>query len=243
MEPLSEGENLSHTPCTATATTDNTAEDSREVVALLETSLDHVLQILGLEMGSIWLHPYKVTRGLPPEAMEVGKAATGFGLGIPQVQAVPDWQKIEKVHHELAPMAGVIERLGIRASMAISLQQEGRIGGLAVASSQPRVWSSTEIALFETVAYLLETVIKRMEAEEERRRANRALRVLSRCSEAIVRATDVATLMKEICRLVVEEGGYRLAWVGFAEEDATKTVRPVAQAGFEEGYLETVTIS
>jgi GAF domain-containing protein len=38
-------------------------------------------------------------------------------------------------------------------------------------------------------------------------------------------------------------GGYRLAWVGFAEHDTDKTVRPVAQKGFEDGYLETVEIT
>lgn len=54
---------------------------------------------------------------------------------------------------------------------------------------------------------------------------------------------DGAALLEGIGRLLVEEGGYRLAWVGFAEQDAAKTVRPVAQAGFEEGYLEAVTIT
>lgn len=34
-----------------------------------------------------------------------------------------------------------------------------------------------------------------------------------------------------------------MAWVGFAEEDENKTVQPVAQAGFENGYLQTVNIT
>jgi PAS domain S-box-containing protein len=41
----------------------------------------------------------------------------------------------------------------------------------------------------------------------------------------------------------VTKGGYRLAWIGLAEPDERKSVRPVAQAGFEEGYLETVNIT
>jgi GAF domain-containing protein len=49
--------------------------------------------------------------------------------------------------------------------------------------------------------------------------------------------------MRAICQVIVDIGGYRLAWVGFAEQDETKTVRPVAQAGYEEGYLETVNIT
>jgi PAS domain S-box-containing protein len=34
-----------------------------------------------------------------------------------------------------------------------------------------------------------------------------------------------------------------MAWVGFAEHDEAKSVRPVAQAGFEDGYLQTANIS
>ena len=34
-----------------------------------------------------------------------------------------------------------------------------------------------------------------------------------------------------------------MAWVGFAEQDEGKWVRPVAHAGFEEGYLQTVSFT
>ncbi len=50
-------------------------------------------------------------------------------------------------------------------------------------------------------------------------------------------------LLQQICQIVVEKAGYRLCWVGYAEQDEAKTVRPVAQAGFEEGYLKTVNVT
>jgi hypothetical protein len=34
-----------------------------------------------------------------------------------------------------------------------------------------------------------------------------------------------------------------MAWIGYAENDADKTVRPMASAGFETGYLETLNIT
>jgi PAS domain S-box-containing protein len=34
-----------------------------------------------------------------------------------------------------------------------------------------------------------------------------------------------------------------MVWIGYAEEDEAKTVRPVAYAGFEEGYLKTLNIT
>lgn len=112
-----------------------------------------------------------------------------------------------------------------------------------MAAPRPRAWTGTETALVETVAHLLEMAIKTLRAEKELRKANRALKVLSKCNEVLVRAADEAVLLQEICRLLVEDGGYRLAWIGFAEQDAAKTVRPVAQAGFEKGYLDTVNIT
>ena len=80
-------------------------------------------------------------------------------------------------------------------------------------------------------------------AEAELRRLNRALRALSASNQAMVRAQDESELLHETCRILVAEGGYQMAWVGLADEDAAKTVRPVAHAGFEEGYLEAVEIT
>ena len=85
------------------------------------------------------------------------------------------------------------------------------------------------------------TAFKR--TEQALQRANRALRTLSHCNEALVRAADEGELLGDICRLVVEIGGYRMAWVGFAEEDAARSVRPMAKAGVEDGYLEAANIS
>jgi len=85
------------------------------------------------------------------------------------------------------------------------------------------------------------TAVKR--AERELQRLNRALSTLSACNQTMVRAQDESGLLREICRTLVEEGGYRLAWVGYAEQDAAQTVRPVAYAGAEDGYLETLRIT
>lgn len=93
-------------------------------------------------------------------------------------------------------------------------------------------------------------VTKQVEAEralnESRsvlRQAHRALWTLSSCNQALIRAESEAQLLDEICRVIVQKGGYRFAWVGYAKNDAGKTVTPVAQFGFEEGYLEKANIS
>jgi CheY-like chemotaxis protein len=77
----------------------------------------------------------------------------------------------------------------------------------------------------------------------ELRHANQALRMLGACSEAIIHAVDEHALLQQICRIIVQSGDYRLAWVGYAENDETRLVRPVAYVGFEDGYLESAEIT
>jgi PAS domain S-box-containing protein len=77
----------------------------------------------------------------------------------------------------------------------------------------------------------------------ERKRAERALRTLSACNESLVRATDEQALLRSICDLAVDVGGYRMAWVGYAQHDARKTVQVVAESGLEAGYLKSADIT
>ncbi|MCX6892570.1 MAG: PAS domain S-box protein [Verrucomicrobia bacterium] len=72
---------------------------------------------------------------------------------------------------------------------------------------------------------------------------DRTLRTINACTQTLARATTEPALLADICRLIVENGGYRMSWVGFAENDEEKTVRCVASAGFEEGYLATARIT
>ncbi len=93
---------------------------------------------------------------------------------------------------------------------------------------------------------ILETnndITERKRAEEALRRLNRELRAISDCNQTLLRATDGQSLLNEICRIVCEEAGYKMAWVGYAEHDEAMTVRPVAWAGAEEGYLTTAGIT
>jgi signal transduction histidine kinase/CheY-like chemotaxis protein/HPt (histidine-containing phosphotransfer) domain-containing protein len=83
----------------------------------------------------------------------------------------------------------------------------------------------------------------RLMAATEQRRLNRALRLLSDCSVAVVRAKDERELMDAICRLIVESGGYLMAWIGLPEQDDDKSVRVVARSGQEAGYLDGIRIS
>jgi diguanylate cyclase (GGDEF)-like protein/PAS domain S-box-containing protein len=85
----------------------------------------------------------------------------------------------------------------------------------------------------------------RKEAELALARVNRALRMLSACNKLLVHAVDEPQLITEICRLASSIGGYRMAWVGYAQHDAAKTVKPVAYAGelVDTSYLDEIRVS
>ena len=70
--------------------------------------------------------------------------------------------------------------------------------------------------------------------QQELRRLGRALRTLSGSNRALLRTEDEQSLLKEICRVVVEEAGYASAIVVRAEHDERKSVTLLTQMGPEE---------
>jgi len=83
-------------------------------------------------------------------------------------------------------------------------------------------------------------ITERKRAEEKLVSSARVLKTLSRCNEALVRAEDEQTLLADVCEVGVEQGGYRMVWAGYAQDDEAKSVKPVAFAGHEDGFLSVV---
>lgn len=81
------------------------------------------------------------------------------------------------------------------------------------------------------------------QAEQLLQRANRTLQAIRDCHEAMLRADTERDLLDQICRIIVKTGGERMAWVGFAEHNERKTVRPEAAAGRLKDYLSKARIT
>lgn len=86
-------------------------------------------------------------------------------------------------------------------------------------------------------------VAVRKEAEKLLSKINLELTMLSECIHAVVRGADEQKLIQEICRIIIDVGGYEMAWVGFAEQNLEKSVKPVAWMGKNDGFLEALDIS
>jgi PAS domain S-box-containing protein len=80
------------------------------------------------------------------------------------------------------------------------------------------------------------------EHEEHITRLNRVYAVLSGINTTIVRTRDRQELFDEACRIAVELGRFRLAWIGLLDANGLD-VTPVARAGVDEGYLDNIQLT
>ena len=90
---------------------------------------------------------------------------------------------------------------------------------------------------------VIQDISERKKAEQNEKQFTRALKLLSECNTLLIHAENEQLLLENICQLAVVTGGYLMAWVGFAENDAARTVRPIALSGYEEGYLDGIKVT
>jgi FixJ family two-component response regulator/putative methionine-R-sulfoxide reductase with GAF domain len=109
--------------------------------------------------------------------------------------------------------AEVMRKLGVKTAIELL---KLTINNDASKYSTPKTGVESGHPLTSTVAY----------------RRMRTMQTLSACSRVVFNATDEQSLLDEICSTIVEVGGYTHFWVGYAMNDAVKTVKPMAQVGF-----------
>lgn len=89
----------------------------------------------------------------------------------------------------------------------------------------------------------LSDISERKQAELHLARLNRMYRTISHCNQALVHTGDELELAREICRVLVEEGSFSTAWVGYAETGDAKRILPVAVAGGELSEIAAMNLS
>ncbi len=89
---------------------------------------------------------------------------------------------------------------------------------------------------------LIHDITDRKRAEARILRLNRLYATLSQINQTIVHVRDRASLFEQICRVAVEHGQFRLAWIGLIDE-ATGQIVPTTFAGEEQGYLTNARVT
>jgi len=79
--------------------------------------------------------------------------------------------------------------------------------------------------------------------EQSLRKANRSLRALSKCNRAIMDAKTESDLMRDVCRIIVETGEFRMAWIGKVEKIPEQRVDPLVFWAENGGSLTSLEVS
>ena len=95
----------------------------------------------------------------------------------------------------------------------------------------------------------VQDVTRECEAEEaselasaEAARLSRLYEALSALNKSVARELDRQQLLESICRVLVEIGGFRMAWIG-EFESSSRSLVPVASAGTHTDYLDGLRLS
>ena len=156
--------------------------------------------------------------GIPPERLAF----------VPEASLFPDGEGQQYAR---------IFRAGLSASESLSVQ-------LKIRRADGRsVEVDVSVRLIELDSPRRLVILAIFRDTSELKRLNRALLALSRCNQELVRAANEPELLEHVCQIIVNTGGYRMTWVGFPEQDQTKSVRVAAQFGDTSGYLTSVHVS
>lgn len=80
-------------------------------------------------------------------------------------------------------------------------------------------------------------------SQEDLLRLNRTLNANSKSSQAMMHSKDEFSYLNTVCKIIIDDCGYSMVWIGYAENDNHKSVRPVAYYGFDQGYIDQMNIT
>lgn len=106
-------------------------------------------------------------------------------------------------------------------------------------------WRAAEVILRNRLGVApIDGLVITMRDVTERELSQRLLAAVNATDAALVRASDEKSLAEQVCRIMVDIGGYRMAWIGFPQQDEQKSIKVAALAGEGGGeYLATAKIS
>ena len=136
-------------------------------------------------------------------------------------------------------------------SLGNTLRERGRVYNKEIrvkkADGTP-FWIMTsirKIMFMNEGAYLIASIdiTETKKVQEELLQLNRTLNAHSKSSQAMMHSNNEFKYMNEVCKIIIEDCGHSMVWVGYAQNDKLKTVKPVAYYGFDKGYIDHLNIT
>jgi len=95
---------------------------------------------------------------------------------------------------------------------------------------------------FAELSYKIKRAIEFRESEQKIARLNRIDAILRRINESVVHFQDRMQLMQEVCKIMVQEAGFVMAWIGFEDPD-TRRINRVTANGIVDDFFVKVRLS
>jgi len=92
---------------------------------------------------------------------------------------------------------------------------------------------------FAELSHKIKRAVEFRESEQKIARLNRIDAILRRINESVVHIHDRMPLMQEVCKIMVQEAGFGMAWIGF-EDPATHRINRVTASGVVDNFFVKV---
>jgi len=126
---------------------------------------------------------------------------------------------------------------GCRSTVCLPLVVDGEVTALiSLFVSGRGFFDQDELTILNEVAPNISFALESILRQERFERLSHIRAVLGEINAAIVRTRDRQKLFEEACRIAIEAGGLKFAWIGLVERDPLQ-IRPTAWAGVEDRVL------
>lgn len=127
---------------------------------------------------------------------------------------------------------GVCVKCGYTSVAVIPIRFHNKIiGAVHLADKSGNKVQGEVVKFIESVISIVGESINKFNLKDSLDKANRALTVLSTTNHILVHSEAEENLLKNICKNIVEKGGYLGAWIGYPEYNSEKSIKVASQYG------------
>ncbi len=138
----------------------------------------------------------------------------------------------------LAGINAMIAPWEMRSALVFPILIAGRPWGLVGFDDyrEERAWDASEQTLLAVAARSIGGALARQRLQQKLQRTKQLHEALKHLREAVVYLGNQHAFFERVCRILMETGLFRMAWIGLLDEEQ-HVITPVAHDGAENGYL------
>jgi len=114
---------------------------------------------------------------------------------------------------------------------------KGILGVIHIADKEKGKSLGERVEFLESLSPLIGTAIHKYNTVESLDKSKRALAVLSKGNHILVHAKNEKELLDNVTSMIIDEGGYSIAWIGYVDNGKSEVASTVAQAGIDRETL------